>query len=224
MKASGPGKSAEDRLLEQLMVAAREQDQQMRAARPPKRRRRRRRGLALVIAVGLGAAAAAGAADLISTGEPVPDRSLRGPSDVPPQGQAAELVAKAPDPAGKTTWGVGIYTTKEGRACALAGQVRGVSLGTIRNGTFHPYERGTSGICQTERPLPLVFDRATIRGAQPRTVVFGIARDRNREVTATLRDETYTARPSRDGAFLFVFSGNLPQGQPQIGVGGPVGR
>jgi hypothetical protein len=222
VNASGSGRSAKEELLEQLMVAAREQDRQLQAARRP--RRRRRRGLGVVVAIGLGAAAAAGAADLISTGEPLPDRTLRGPRNEPPAGQGLQLVARAADPTGKTTWGVGVHTSGAGEACVMAGQVRGQSLGLIRDGRFRPYEPGTSGICEGATPMPLVYDRLTIRGAQPRTVVFGLTHDDRRFVTAMLGNRSYTARPAPGGAFLFVFSGTLPLDQPELGVGAAIGR
>jgi hypothetical protein len=206
--------SAKEQLLEQLMVAAREQDRTLRATQRP--RRRRRRVLGLFAAVVLGGAAAAGAAELISTGEPVPDRTLRGPRSEPPSGQSATIVAKAGDPDAKTTWGVGVYTSATGRPCVLAGQVRGYTLGLIRGGSFHPYAPGTSGICAKDSARPLVYDRLTIHGAQPRTVVFGIA---NGPVTATLNGKSSPVRRGRGGAFLVVYSGTLPLDQPQLDVG-----
>jgi hypothetical protein len=222
---TGPGErdTAKERLLEQLMIAAREQDRELQAAQRP-RRRRRRRALVAVVAVGLGAAAAAGAADLISTGEPVPDRTPPGPPSAPPADRGADLVAKAPDPDGQASWGVGVYTSATGRPCVMAGQVRGLSLGLMRDGRFHPYAKGTSGICLDSDRRAMVLDRLTIRGPQPRTVVFGLVRDRKGRVTATLGTRTTPVPLARGGAFLLVYSGNLPLSQPRIELEPPAGR
>src|SRR4051812_7927141 len=100
------------------MEAARREAGQSR----PRRRRRRRRATGLLVAALLGGAAVAGAADLISTGDPVPDRTSRGERYRSGHAAGFDLVAKARDPAGQTAWGVGIYTAGNGDACAIAGQ------------------------------------------------------------------------------------------------------
>src|SRR5690349_19365270 len=107
MSAPNPRRAASEQLLDQLMEAARRDEE---LVRTPRRSRRRRRGIALLAAVVLGGAAAAGAADLISTGEPVPDQTVRGPR-YDPSG-FYDLAAKAKDPTGAAPWGVGVYTSK----------------------------------------------------------------------------------------------------------------
>jgi hypothetical protein len=214
MSAPDPPRSARDQLLDQLMAAARREE----ASERPPRRRRRRRGLALVIALGLGAAAAAGAAELISTGAPVGNRSLSDPRFQPAPAGAPELVAKAPDPRTGTTWGVGVYTSAAGRDCAVAGEVRGLTLGVVRDGRFHAYVRGTSGACASDDKLPLTFDRLTPPGP-PRTIVYGRTRRPDRTVVVEVDGKTYSTRPARGGAFLFVFDGRLAPDQagPRVG-------
>jgi hypothetical protein len=221
VSAPGPRRSASDQLLDQLMEAARRDEA---LARPPRRRRRRRRTIGVLVAVVLGGAAAAGAADLISTGEPVPDRTVRGPRYDPAGRGGPELAAKASDPTGAAPWGVGIYTSGAGQACAVAGQVRGTQLGQIRDGTFHPFERGTSGACGDLSRLELLSDRLFIRGAQPRTILYGRTSRPEREVVVDVDGEPRSARPGRGGAFVFVFAGNLGPGEAVPRVGRPLKR
>lgn len=222
MSAPGPRRSASEQLLDQLMEAARRDEA---LARPPQRSRRgRRRAIGLLAAVLLGGAAAAGAAELISTGEPVPNGTIRNPRYDPAAKDSPAIVTKASDPTGAAPWGVGIYTSNEGQACAVAGQIRGVQLGVIRNGTFHPFERGTSGACADLSRLPLFSDRMFVRGAQPRTILYGRTSRPEREVTVSLNGKTFSARPARGGAFVFVFDGNLLPSEAVPRVGRPLRR
>jgi hypothetical protein len=215
-----PHRSASEQLLDQLMEAARRDEA---LTQPPRRpRRRRRRAVAVLAAVLLGGAAAAGAADLISTGEPIPDRTVRGPRYDPAAEGAPALATKASDPTGAAAWGVGIYTSAAGEDCAVAGQVRGVELGQIRDGKFHPYERGTSGACANLSQLQLLSDRLFVRGAQPRTILYGRTSRPERSVTVDLNGKTYSARPARGGAFVFVFAGNLLPSEAFPRVGKPL--
>jgi hypothetical protein len=215
-----PRRTASEQLLDQLMEAAR-RDEALHG--PPRRARRRRRALGLLAAVLLGGAAAAGAAELISTGEPVRDRSASSPRYEPPAGRGPELVTKAPDSAGGAAWGVAVYTSGSGEDCALAGQVRGVELGVIRAGRFHPYARGTTGTCADLSRVRVMHDRLTITGAAPRTVVFGRTSKPERTVVVDVDGRTYSARPARGGAFVFVFDGKLAtnEGIPRVGPARP---
>jgi hypothetical protein len=203
-------RSARDELLEEIMAAARREEAMERGAATTGRRgrRHRRRVVGVIVALGLGAAAVAGAADLISTGDPVPDTSFHSPRYAPPPKGAPELVAKAHDPQTNTTWGVGVFTSEDGLDCAVAGQVRGLSLGLIRDGRFHPYERGTTGTCG-HKNLALMHDRLTIGGSRPRTIVFGRTRNTDRYVVVESGGKSRSVRPARGGAFLFVFDGPL---------------
>ncbi|MDA0160290.1 hypothetical protein OM076_08445 [Solirubrobacter ginsenosidimutans] len=210
MNAPGRPRSARDELLDEIMAAARREEAMERRAHAagPRARRHRRRIVAIIVALGLGAAAAAGAADLISTGEPVHDKTPRSERYQPHEAGAPTLVAKASDPAGSTTWGVGIFTSAAGLDCAVAGQVRGVTLGLIRNGTFHPYERGSFGTC-AGKGIPIMSDRLVIGGPQPRTIVFGRTRRPDHSVVVESGGKPHTVAPAAGGAFLFVFEGKL---------------
>jgi hypothetical protein len=221
VNASEPRRSASDELLDGLMAAARREAAAERSGRTLDRRPRRHRGriAGIVVALGLGAAAAAGAADLISTGDPVRDMDVKSPRLEPADARAPQLVAKAADPEGGVTWGVGIFTSAAGLHCAVAGQVRGLTLGMIRDGRFHPYETGSFGACGSAR-LPIASDRLTITGSSPRTIVFGRTRDADRVVVVQSGGRTYSTRPARGGGFLFVFDGKLAVGDaiPRLGA------
>jgi hypothetical protein len=207
VSTTDPRLPAKEQLRAQLMEAGRREEALERQAERPKRRRRRRRSITLGLVLVLTAGAAAGAADLISTGEPVPDTTVRGKQYQPLVPGAPQAVAKAPDPDGGSGWGVGIYTANNGDDCVIAGQVRGVSLGLIRDGRFLPYEADSTGACGDLRKLPILIDEIGIEGAKPRTVVYGRTRDPNRYVIAESDGKTHRARPARGGAFLFVFAG-----------------
>jgi hypothetical protein len=106
VNASHPRRPASEELLDELMVAARRLAAEEQPARTLDRRPRWRRGriAGLVVALGLGAAAAAGAADLISTGDPVRDADVKSPRLEPADTKAPQLAAKAADPKGGVTW------------------------------------------------------------------------------------------------------------------------
>jgi hypothetical protein len=210
VNAPGPPRSARDELLDEIMAAARREEAMERRAHEtgPRARRHRRRVVGIIVALGLGAAAAAGAADLISTGEPVGDKTPRSERYQPNNAGGPALVAKASDPAGSTTWGVGIFKSAAGLDCAVAGQVRGVSLGLIRNGQFHRYDRGSFGTCAGKR-IPIMSDRLVIGGPNPRTIVFGRTRQPDRLVVVESGGKQHSVSPAEGGAFLFVFEGKL---------------
>ena len=206
MNAADPSRVAQDSLRDQLRDAARRE-----LAVIPRRRRskRRWRGAGLVVVALLGVSVAAGATDLISVGTPLPDRSMNAPRYAPGGGGQVELVIKASDPDAALGWGAGIYTSKDGQDCVLAGQVRGVSLGRERDGRFRPYEKGTTGACGHLDRLPILIDALTVRGPQPRTIVYGRARPTTRSVSLNDDGKRRSMRPGPGGAFLFVVRGNL---------------
>jgi hypothetical protein len=209
---------ARDLLRERLLEAARREEAQ--TARPARRRRRRRRRtIGLGVAALLGAAVAAGAADLISTGEPVRDASHSGSQYEPAPAGAPVLVAKARDPDRNSTWGVGIYTGANGQTCAIAGQVRGVTLGRIENGRFRAYTSDSNGACGDLRRHPIFLDRLLVGGAHPRTIIYGRARASERTVVAESEGRPHSAPTARGGAFVFVFAGHhsLAELRPRVG-------
>ena len=207
MKAADPRRAAQDSIRDQLREAARRE-------LPARRRRRgwrRWRGPGVVVAALLGLSVAAGATDLISVGEPLPDTTLNAPRYAPTGDGVAKLVVKAPDPDSGIAWGAGIYTSREGQECVIAGQVRGVTLGRVRDGRFRPYERGTTGACGDLSRMPLFFDALRVEGSQPRTIIFGRARSSAHAISINDDGRRRSARLASGGTFLFVLRGTFSQ-------------
>ena len=202
MKPPSDDRAAHDALREQFREAAR------RETVPVRRTRRARRGVIVLIAAALGASAAAGAAQLISAGKPLPDTSHPGTRYKPATPGPAKLVATAPDPGAGLKWGVGIYDTRDGHQCALAGQVRGASLGLVQEGTFHAYENTSTGACgRLSQGSAVFYDLLVVEGAAPRTIVYGRARGSERRVTVEADGKRHSTRPATGGGYLFVFEG-----------------
>ncbi|MDA0160078.1 hypothetical protein OM076_07380 [Solirubrobacter ginsenosidimutans] len=204
MKTADPRRAAQDSIRDQLLEAARRD-----LAVAPRRRRFswRWRGAGLAVVALLGVSVAAGATDLISVGAPLPDGSVKVPRYAPRGGSQVKLVVKAPDPDSELAWGAGIYTSSGGQPCIIAGQVRGVSLGRVRDGRFRPYEQGTTGACGSLRHLRLFSDALTIRETPPRTILYGRAQPSVRSVSINDDGRRRSVRPGPGGAFLFVVRG-----------------
>lgn len=166
-----------------------------------RRRTRRRWGrnlaLALVGALGLGGVAVG--SDLISVGDPEP---------VPPYGSDRyeavgnpSIVLRAPDE--PLDWGVEAYRARDGKSCAIAGQIRGTQLGLVRDGVFRPFGPERQGPC---RDLPRYIATISPFDHGGRTVIFGRAAARVRSVAVTEADGTRTERQvGPRGTILLVF-------------------
>jgi hypothetical protein len=170
----------------------------------------------LLTASVLVAAGAAGAAQLISTGEPVHDSRQGIAAGLRPGPGMAQLPLVARDPGGGPAWGVRVYTARDGDRCVIAGAVNGAALGKMSGGRFHPYPADFPGSCG--HPGHAFGDRLSDRG---RTLVFGIARPGARRVTITVG----AGRPSRvptgrGGAFLAVYRGEVRGSDLKIDYGG----
>jgi hypothetical protein len=187
--------------LAELRESLREAARRDVAARGP--RRRRRRGLAVLAVVLLGGTAVAGAADLISSGEPLRDERAV-PQRYHPS-TALQLSVKAKDQ--PLDWGVGVYTSRNGDECALAGRLRGVTLGELRGGVFRPYPAGRPGACgRTDTPTGAFADLIRRDG---RTLAYGRARPGARSVIITVDGRPHKARTGAGGAFVLVFKGSV---------------
>jgi hypothetical protein len=206
--AGDPSRAAHNALRDQLVQAAQRESEAARVAASPRPRRRRRwRAVGLVLGASFGLAAAAGAGGLISTGEPVPDATFPNSEYRPADSQTPQLAVKASDPQGEAPWGVAIYTAANGQACALVGQVRGVAVGVIRAGVFHPFAAGTTGMCGSLKHLPQITDMTLVGGPRPRTILWGRANSTARSMVVTVGGKRHVAPVGHGGAFLFVFSG-----------------
>lgn len=168
-----------------------------------------RRATIIAVAALLLAAGAAGAAALLSTGEPVPDPRGKAARYLPAAVGDHRIAVIAADPAAGTKWGVATYTGRNGQQCAIAGQVRAGALGVVRNGTFHPYEPGTSGPCGDLSRQRYFGDQRFYPGEQPRTLIYGRTQSDVSSMTLELDGERYSARLGHGGAFLFLFEGRI---------------
>jgi hypothetical protein len=195
-------KSTELPALAELRESLREAAARDIAARKP--RRWRRRGIGLLVAAVFTGAAAAGAADLISSGEPVKDNHPAGSRyDSSGRLQVAVTAADKPLP-----WGVQIYTSPEGQECALVGRIRGIELGKLDadGKTFHPYERGRQGACGDPGGKTGYF-RDIVVGAD-RSVIYGRARSGVKRVIFEFKGKRVPVETGLGGAFVVVFSGS----------------
>jgi hypothetical protein len=199
-----PSRSAHERLGEELVAAAvRQQEQRTSRSR---RHRRGRAVLSIAVAAVLGAGAVAGAARLIATGEPLPDRTAPDVRNRPAAG-APVLVAQVWDQGRGTSWGVGLYTSSSGEDCAIAGAVRGTELGRIEEGRFRGYEDDYTGVCAAlNDDLPVSVDLLRAPGSPPRTIVFGRVRPGERFVQVTHAGRTDRVEVV-EGAFVALFDG-----------------
>jgi hypothetical protein len=194
-------KSSELPALAELRESLREAAARDIAAHKP--RRRRRRGIGLLVAALFAGAAAAGAADLISSGEPVkeqpPDRRYE--PATPPQIDAIAHDTPA-------AWGVQVYESADGKTCALAGQIRGASLGKVdAKGVFHSYPDKRSGACGTLTNKQGGFISQSF--GVDRTAIYGRVRAGASSVTVVVDGESKTAPTGPGGGFLFVYKGRV---------------
>lgn len=209
-----PSRAAQRELGEQLSAAAVRRHAEQRA----RTRRRRRIGLPVIVATLLGVATVAGAARLITTGEPLLDQRSTGTQYRPVAG-APVLDSQARDAERNVTWGVGVYKGENGQACAIAGEVVGRALGRIEGGVFHPYERDFAGACGDLGKLSTFSDLLRVPGAHPRTIVYGRVRAGQEVVSVTHEGRTQPAKVGRGGGFLFVFEGRLDFADVQVRAG-----
>lgn len=192
-----------DNLREQFRAAA---------ARQVERERRprawRRRGALLAAAAVVATGGVAVGTQLISTGEPAKQQH-----DQPPRYRPTDLgtiAVTAPDDAFAVPWGVLIFRSADGQACALSGQIRGNEIGVVTDGVFHAFTSRAAAPCGDIDRLPSFSDVRRVNG---RTLVFGRARAdvdrvRLRERGAPPR----FASTGPGGAYLFVLDGSLQPG------------
>jgi hypothetical protein len=184
--------SALDELREGLREAARRDVEAGRV----RNRRRHRRATGFVVLALLGGAAAAGAADLISVGEPVREPA-RTPAYRPEGATDLQIALKAPS-GGALPYGVVTYTARNGDRCALAGVIRGAQLGTMDGARFRPFPSDRTGACRAgSKP----FHEPIELGG--RTLLYGRAKPSTRFVRVEGTDRKVAVGPG--GAFLFVF-------------------
>jgi hypothetical protein len=169
------------------------------------RRRRQRRVTGVLIALLVGSAAVAGAADLIAVGEPAPDLRIQGDAYKPPANALRPTVLVKAEVAGmRLPYGVGAYTANNGQRCLVVGSLLGYTLGLTDRDEFKPYDRGKVGSCAP--PGRLNQDRWTDHG---HTLLFGVGTKATPQAVVTVEGKVYRPPPGRERAFLVVFDGTL---------------
>jgi hypothetical protein len=113
------------------------------------------------------------------------------------------------DPGGGPPWTLRVFTNPAGEDCFALGRLTSGRLGTYdRTRTFRALPHRVSGACDSLGRAGLLAAVTRAGGAQPRTVVYGLARDR-RPVRVTLGGTTTTVTPRGLGSFIVVRRGVL---------------
>jgi hypothetical protein len=179
-------------------------------AREDARRWPRRRRNALIFAVGAlaCAGAGAGASGVFDADEGRPIERDPAPQMGDPAADPNVVTSSATaDPAGGLPWAVKVFTNDAGQDCVRVGRLRAGALGRVVDGRFRalPDDASATACADLERQ-PLLVARQAVPGADARTIVYGIARDR-RPVKVTLGGPAAVVRPRGQGAFVVVRRG-----------------
>jgi hypothetical protein len=202
------GESAFNELRQSLVEAAQRDVDAKRA-----RRRRQRRATGLIAAALIAGTAVAGAADLISVGEPFQDLRIQGNDYKPPPGSLQPTILATAKSGRQLPYAVGVYTANNGTVCVVAGSLRGYTLGREEHGRFRPYKRGSVGSCNApDRPT---YDSISY---EDRTLVYGRATASRSNVTVTVDGKPVTPKLQKDGGFLLVYEGNLKRENIRVSI------
>jgi hypothetical protein len=111
------------------------------------------------------------------------------------------------DPAGGLRWALRVFTNPAGEDCFALGRLMDGRLGTfVGSRTFRVQPTRVIGPCDSLGRAGLLVALRYFGGAQPRTVIYGLARDR-RPVRVTIRGMTSTVHPHGLGSFIAVRRG-----------------
>jgi hypothetical protein len=161
--------------------------------------------VAAALALGGGAALAAG---LLPLGSPVrgPHRGEVPPRLSPTPGSAVIAPIRVRDPYRGDAWAVRLAHTASGGVCIAAAQIRGGTLGMPgRDGRFHELPLTGTGTCGDLRTDPVLFDVAvTPDPARPVTVISGTGGPALARVSIAGAGDI----PFASGAFLAVLAGD----------------
>ncbi len=117
------------------------------------------------------------------------------------------LAATVPNPGGRYPFGVGVFTSRTGMDCVLAGQALGDKLGLFRNGRFHPYGADVPGVCVDLDRTPKMHDLLHLGD---KTLVFGLATpSRTPPASLIYEGRRYEPTLGRGGSFLFVIDASV---------------
>jgi hypothetical protein len=174
------------------------------------RKRRRWRSFVLPVAVTVvTAAAGAGAVKIVDRagkGKPLKPEPGKGAQTLQPAKDPAVVTSSAvADPDGGPPWVLRAYTNAEGGSCVQVGRLSGGDFGQVQRGEFRKLPTSAPGQCSVadERGPLVAVER---RGAN-RTLVYGLAVDRDAPVTVSVGDVRKRVRPAGLGAFVTVFTG-----------------
>jgi len=172
-------------------------------AHPRPRRRRRRPVLLIAAGLALCGGAAAGAAQLLATGQPV--KNPYTPQERYRSSNGYTVVLKAH--ADVLPWGVAIFTAHNGQKCALYGRVNGIQLGLLEGGRFRPYAPNHSAACgNIDRKPYAVIGNGHADGM---TLIYGRVGGGRTRFTVVADGKSFSRPVGPGGAFLFVFKGRV---------------
>lgn len=195
-----------DDLRDQLRAAAaRDNEVEARVAQRVRRGRRRHwllLALGALISVG-GVAVAERALDRRGADH----RADRVPADSAPAAERGVVLDSAtPDPGGGLPWVMRVFTNRAGQECVTIGRLRDGVIGTVdASRTFRALPDRVPGACQSLATSGLLV-AVHYDTAPPRTVVYGLARDR-RPVEVNVAGETRTVAAGALGTFVDVREG-----------------
>jgi len=213
-----PRPPAFEDLRAQLVAAAERDNAAAQRERVPWWRRLRIPVIAAV--VGLTAASAGVATYFTGSGDPLPkEAAVRGGSPSEP-GVLAD--SAAPDPIqAAPAWVLRLSSNEDGRDCIELGRLKDGQFGQMTGRVFRaqPHSNALCVALNSDPLLVSVFQRRE----PPRTVVYGISRDR-RPVTVRVGTATRTLRPGGLGAFIGVLAGTPDISDATATTTAPSGR
>jgi hypothetical protein len=195
-----------DDLREQLREAAgRDNEIERRVAQRVRGSRRRQWLLVVVAAIVSFAGVAVAQRAFDREGPPSPTDRLPSPTAAADPGVVS--TSATPDPAGGPRWALRVFTNSSGLDCVAVGRLSRGLLGTYdASRTFRALPARVSGACERLGRSGLLVAVQRRAGPQPRTIVYGLARD-GRPVRITIAGETRTVEPGGLGSFIDVRSG-----------------
>lgn len=156
----------------------------------------------------------AGAAVLLSVGEPVKTRTDAPPHSAP--GAAPQIAVTAADPDGIVPWAARIYSTSDDSECVVAGRLKGGQLGQLDGRRFHPLPSGAYGACGRLTPRRFFFTAGPAPGEPSRSLVYGRAGTAVKALSVRTPHGEQRVPLGAGGAFLLVFAGSLDSKDVQL--------
>lgn len=130
------------------------------------------------------------------------------PRDIAPASEQGIVTNSAvADPGGGPPWAVRVFTNPAGLDCVALGRLKDGKLGTYdQSRTFRALPARVSGVCEPLAKTGLLVAVHHRAIAPQRTIVFGLARDRQ-PVRITVGGVTRTVVPGGLGSFVDVRTG-----------------